>query len=328
MAILVTGGAGYIGSHCVAALTQKGADVVAVDNLSKGHRGAVRNARLYTGDISDDAFLDQVFQNEKIEAVIHFAAFSLVGESVQQPGKYFLNNLGGSVKLLEAMRRHGTGYIVFSSSAAVYGEPEKVPITEDMPKAPASPYGESKLMVEKALRWFGNAYGIRYACLRYFNVAGAHESAEIGEDHSPETHLIPNVLRAAQGRLQDFKIFGADYPTPDGTCIRDYIHVSDLIDAHILALDYLKSGGESGAFNLGLGRGFSNMEIVRAARAVTGREIPIAVAERRPGDPAVLIASGDKAKKTLGWKPAHTELEDIIASAWRWHEAHPDGYDA
>ena len=326
MAILVTGGAGYIGSHCVAALMEKGFDVVCIDNLSKGHRAAVTGGRFYAGDINDDVFLEQVFAKEKIDAVVHFAALSLVGESVKQPGRYFLNNLGGSVHLLDAMKNHGVKTIVFSSTAAVYGQPDQVPITEDMPCKPENPYGQSKLMVESALKWFAGAYGIGYACLRYFNVAGAHESAAIGEDHAPETHLIPCVLAYAQGRSDSFSIFGTDYPTPDGTCIRDYIHVSDLIEAHLLALAYLQRGGESGAFNLGLGRGFSNMEIVEAARRVTGKELPVTFTDRRAGDPAVLIASGERAKNILSWKPAHTDIEQIIASAWRWHQSHPDGY--
>jgi UDP-glucose 4-epimerase len=325
MSILVTGGAGYIGSHCVNALMKRGMDVVVADNLSKGHRAAVSGARLYVGDLNDEGFLSSVFEKEKPEAVIHFAAFSLVGESVSEQGKYFLNNLGGSVRLLDAMRRSGTRDIIFSSTAAVYGEPEKTPITEDMPKCPTNPYGRSKLMVEKALHWFHNAFGIRYAALRYFNVAGAAAGGKIGEHHDPETHLIPLVLRAA-GNGIPVRIFGSDYPTPDGTCVRDYIYVEDLIDAHLLALDYLKGGGESGAFNLGLGHGFSVKEIIEAARKATGRPIDVIDAPRRAGDPAVLIASGDRARKILGWKPAHDDIGDIISSAWAWHKPHPGGY--
>lgn len=326
MSILVTGGAGYIGSHCVEALTSHGIDVVVADNLSKGHREAVKNAKLYVGDINDAVFLNGLFEKESIEAVIHFAAFSLVGESVKEPGKYFNNNLGGSVCLLEAMRRHGVNYIVFSSTAATYGEPKITPITEEMETIPTNPYGESKLMVEKALKWFNNAYGIKYAALRYFNVAGASDSGDIGEDHDPETHIIPIVLKTALGKRDSVSIFGTDYPTTDGTCIRDYIHVCDLIDAHILALDYLKNGGVSGSYNLGIGKGFSVMEIIEAAKKVTGINIKTNIAERREGDPAVLIASGDKAAEKFGWKPNHTDVTQIIDSAWKWHKSHPDGY--
>ncbi|MCX7614332.1 MAG: UDP-glucose 4-epimerase GalE, partial [Clostridiales bacterium] len=314
MSVLVTGGAGYIGSHCVASLLQKGLDVVIIDNLSRGHREAVTGGRFYKGDLNDSTFLDSVFAQEKITAVIHFAAFSLVGESMQDPGKYILNNVGGSVTLLDAMRRNQVPTIVFSSTAAVYGEPDKTPITEDMRTKPTNTYGESKLMVEAALRWFENAYGIRYAALRYFNVAGAHESGNIGEHHEPETHLIPLVLKAAQEK-KPIRVFGNDYTTPDGTCIRDYIHVDDLIDAHVLALSYLQSGKPSGAFNLGLGQGFSVRQIIDSAVKATGLSIDVVESERRAGDPAILIASGDKARRILGWKPTHTNIEEIIASA-------------
>ncbi len=325
MTILVTGGAGYIGSHCVASLIRRGENVVVLDNLSRGHAAAVAGTRLYRGELADSAFLDTVFSREKIDAVIHFAAFSLVGESMTQPGTYFQNNVGGTLSLLEAMVRHNVSYIIFSSSAAVYGEPQSVPITEDMPLCPTNPYGESKRMVEAALKWFESAHALRYAALRYFNVAGAARGGNIGEHHEPETHLIPLVLKAAQ-QGKPIRVFGNDYPTPDGTCIRDYIHVEDLIDAHVLALSYLKNGGESGAFNLGLGYGFSVKEIIEAARSAVGLPILVEDAPRRAGDPAVLIASGDRAKRVLGWKPVHTELGDILTSAWIWHKTHPRGY--
>lgn len=326
MSILVTGGAGYIGSHCVEALISRGSDVVVADNLSKGHKEAVKNAKLYVGDINDKVFLDDLFDKEDIEAVIHFAAFSLVGESMKEPGKYFSNNLGGSVCLLDAMRRHDVNYIVFSSTAATYGEPKTTPITEDMETLPTNPYGESKLMVEKSLKWFNCAHDIKYAALRYFNVAGASESGDIGEDHQPETHIIPIVLQTALGKRDFVSIFGTDYTTPDGTCIRDYIHVCDLIDAHLLSLDYLKCGGDSGSFNLGIGKGFSVMEIIEAAKIITGINIKTNISGRREGDPAVLIASGDKAMEKFNWRPNHTDISEIIDSAWKWHKNHPDGY--
>lgn len=325
MNILVTGGAGYIGSHCVASLLRRGENPVVLDDLSRGHAAAVKGARLYRGNLSDGAFLDTVFSKEKIDAVIHFAAFSLVGESMTQPGRYFLNNVCATVSLLEAMVRHNVSPIIFSSSAAVYGEAQGMPITEDMPLCPTNPYGESKRMVEAALKWFESAHALRYAALRYFNVAGAAQGGTIGEHHEPETHLIPLVLKAAQ-KASPIRVFGTDYPTPDGTCVRDYIHVEDLIDAHVLALSYLKDGGASGAFNLGIGHGFSVKEIIDSARRVTGLPIRAETAPRRAGDPAVLIASGKRAKAVLGWNPAHTDIDDILSSAWAWHSAHPDGY--
>ena len=318
MTILVTGGAGYIGSHCAIALTMRGYDVAVLDNLSTGHREAVQGVKLYVGSLSDHAFIDNVFKQERVEAVMHFAACSLVGESMSDPGKYFTNNLAGTVNLLETMREHEVPHIIFSSTAAVYGDTDISPITEDCPKDPTSPYGESKLMVEKALKWFDTAYGIRYTALRYFNVAGAIQDASIGENHNPETHLIPLVLHAALNN-ESAKIFGNDYPTFDGTCIRDYIYVMDLAAAHINALEYLRSGGQSDVFNLGIGHGFSVLEIIESARRVTGLEIPAEILPRRSGDPAVLIASGEKARRTFDWQPEYTEIDDIVQTAWAWH---------
>ncbi len=328
MAILVTGGAGYIGSHCVAALLNRGDDVVVADNLVKGHRAALRGGRFYQGDVSDRAFLERVFSTEDIEAVIHFAAFSLVGESMTVPEVYFRNNVAGGLTLMEVMADHKVPYLIFSSTAATYGEPVYTPVDEAHPQAPTNPYGESKLLVERMLRWCDAAHGLKYCALRYFNVAGAHESGDLGEDHRPETHLIPLVLAVAQEKRDSLSLFGTDYPTPDGTCIRDYIHVSDLVDAHVLALDYLRAGNPSAAFNLGNGKGFSNREIIEAARRVTGAPIPVREEGRRPGDPAVLVASSQKAMEVLGWKPRYTNPDDIIASAWRWHTGHPEGYEA
>ncbi len=326
MSILVTGGAGYIGSHCVAALLERGEDVVVADNLITGHRAALKGGRFYQGDVADRAFLDRLFTQEDIEAVIHFAAFSLVGESVQKPEKYFRNNVTAGLSLIEAMVDHRIPYLVFSSTAATYGEPDYTPIDEDHPQKPTNPYGESKRIVESMLRWSDNAHGLKFVPLRYFNVAGAWHDGSIGEDHRPESHLIPMVLKAAQGKVESLKLFGTDYPTPDGTCVRDYIHVEDLIAAHFLALDYLRAGNPSTPFNLGNGQGFSNRQIIEAARRVTGAPIPVVEAERRAGDPAVLVASSKKAMEVLGWKPKYTSVEDIIASAWRWHTGHPDGY--
>ncbi len=319
MAILVTGGAGYIGSHCVKALMDRNIPVIVADDLSKGHKEAVGDAKLYVGDLKDAAFVESIFSCEQIDAVIHFAAYSLVGESVEKPGMYFINNILASTNILDAMAKHNVKYIVFSSTAATYGEPEKTPIEETDPQIPTNPYGESKLAVEKVLKWFANAYDINYCALRYFNVAGADPSALIGENHDPETHLIPIVLQAALGKRAAITIYGTDYPTEDGTCIRDYVHVCDLIDGHLLALDYLKKGGESTAFNLGIGRGFSVREIIDASKAATGRDIPVVEGERRAGDPAVLIASGSKARNILGWEPKYMEPKDIIATAWAWH---------
>ncbi|MFU0789927.1 UDP-glucose 4-epimerase GalE [Cerasibacillus sp. JNUCC 74] len=328
MSILVLGGAGYIGSHAVYQLIDKGKDVIVIDNLETGHSQSVHpQATFYEGDIRDINFLRTVFKRESIEAVIHFAANSLVGESMEQPLKYFDNNVYGTQVLLQAMTEFNIKYIVFSSTAATYGEPEQVPITEDMPTHPTSTYGETKLTMEKMMKWVQKAHDIRYVSLRYFNVAGARETGEIGEDHQPETHLIPIVLQTALGKRDHITIFGDDYDTKDGTCIRDYIHVEDLIDAHLLALAYLQRGGHSDVFNLGSSQGFSVKEIIDSARKVTGKEIPAQIGTRRAGDPSILIASSAKAKKVLGWNPARTSITKIINDAWNWHLSHPDGYN-
>lgn len=326
MSILVCGGAGYVGSHCLEALKAAGYDCVVVDDLSRGHRAAVGESPLYVGNIADDALMDRVFREHHIEVVLHFAAASQVGESMKEPLLYYENNLCATVALLRSMRRHEVGRIVFSSSAAVYGEPDAVPIPEESPKAPTNTYGETKLAMERLMHWCHVAYGLEYVSLRYFNAAGASPSGIIGEDHTPETHLIPLVLQAAQGRREKVSIFGDDYPTPDGTCIRDYIHTSDLASAHLLAARRLLAGEGSGIFNLGSEHGLSVRQIIDAARKVTGRDFPVEVAPRRAGDPAVLIASNRKAREELGWVPAHSDAESILASAWAWHSSHPDGF--
>lgn len=327
MSILVLGGAGYIGSHAVFQLIDQGNDVVVIDNLQTGHVKALHpKAAFYKGDIRDREFLQSVFERENIESILHFAASSLVGESITKPILYFDNNVYGTQVILEMMNKYQIKNIVFSSTAAIYGEPEMVPITEDMPTFPINPYGETKLTMEKLMKWCSNAYGIKYVSLRYFNVAGARESGEIGEDHSPETHLIPLVLQVALGKREFITIFGDDYETSDGTCVRDYIHVEDLIDAHILALEYLKKGGINQVFNLGSNQGFSVKEIVESAREVTGHPIPTKVRNRREGDPSTLIASSEKAKLILGWNPSKTSIKQIITNAWNWHQANPNGY--
>ena len=325
--ILVAGGAGYIGSHMVALLAEKGIDTVVVDNLRTGHWQAVKGARkFYVGDLRDAAFLDQVFSENKIDGVINFAAYSLVGESVTNPLKYYGNNVAGSQSMLTAMQEHGVHNIVFSSTAATYGEPEKQPIEETDRTDPTNPYGASKLAIEGMLKWCDRAYGIHYVALRYFNAAGSNPDAGIGEDHNPESHLIPLVMKTALGQRDHIGIFGDDYPTPDGTCIRDYIHVRDLVEAHLLALEHLEKTGQSGIFNLGSGDGYSVKEIIDTARRITGKEIPAVVEPRRAGDPSVLIASNKKAEAVLGWKPTRG-LEQIIADAWAWHSSHPNGYE-
>ena len=328
MAILVAGGAGYIGSHMVKDLVEHGQEVVVADNLSTGHRDAINpNAKFYEGDIRDRKFLDKIFDNEDIEAVVHFAAFSIVPESMSKPLKYFDNNTGGMITLLEAMRDHNIKYIVFSSTAATYGVPEHMPIKETDPQNPINPYGLSKLMMEEMMAWADKAYGIKFVALRYFNVAGAAPDGTIGEDHGPETHLVPIILQVAQGKRKELSIFGDDYNTPDGTNVRDYVHVMDLADAHILAIKYLEAGNESNAFNLGSSTGFSNKQILEAAREVTGEPIPAKIAPRRPGDPDSLVAASDKARNVLGWDPKYDDVHDIIATAWKWHSTHPKGYD-
>ncbi len=328
MAILVCGGAGYIGSHAVHQLVSRGEEVVIIDNLQHGHRAALNpHAKFYEGDIRDYNILEKIFTENKIEAVIHFAAYIEAGESVQKPLKYFNNNVYGIQVLLEEMYKHGINKIVFSSTAAVYGEPKKIPIEETDDKTPINPYGETKLIMEKIMRWVSKANGINFVSLRYFNAAGAIEDGSIGEDHHPETHLIPLILQVPLGKRDHITIFGNDYDTPDGTCIRDYIHVIDLADAHILALEYLRKGGSSDAFNLGSGKGFSVKEMIEAAKKVTGKNIKVEIGERRPGDPAQLIASSEKAHKILGWNPKFTDVEVVIKTAWNWHKKHPNGYD-
>lgn len=327
MTIAVLGGAGYIGSHTVAQLVKAGQDVVVLDNLITGHKRAVDpKARFYQGDIRDYHFLSQVFSKEKIDGVIHFAAFSIVPESMKDPLKYFDNNTSGMITLLEAMNQFGIKKIVFSSTAATYGEPKQVPIHEDDPQVPTNPYGESKLAMEKIIKWADVAYGIKFVALRYFNVAGAMPDGSIGEDHHPETHLIPIILQAAAGTRDGLQIFGDDYPTKDGTNVRDYVHVVDLADAHILAMKYLSEGNDSNAFNLGSATGFSNLEILNAARKVTGQPIPAKIGPRRPGDPSTLIAASDKARTILGWKPQFDDVKQVIATAWNWHQTHPEGF--
>jgi UDP-glucose 4-epimerase len=310
----------------VAALLEQGEQVVIVDNLYQGHREAVLGGKLYEGDLRDADFLAKVFQENDIDGVIHFAANSLVGESMVDPGKYYHNNVYGTLCLLEQMQKAGVSRIVFSSTAATYGEPERVPIDEYDRTLPTNTYGETKLAMEKMIRWFDVAHGIKFVSLRYFNAAGAHESGRIGEDHSPETHLVPLVLQVALGQREHISVFGDDYPTEDGTCIRDYVHVSDLADAHILALGRLRQGGESAIYNLGSGNGYSVKQVIDVSRQVTGHPIPAKIEPRRAGDPAVLIASSERARKELGWSPRRDKLEDIVTSSWNWHREHPNGY--
>ncbi len=327
MAILVVGGAGYIGSHTVAELLEVNEEVVILDNLQKGHKDAVLGGKLCIGDLRDEAFLDKVFKENEIESVIHFAADSLVGESVTEPLKYYNNNVVSTLKLLTKMKEYEVKKIVFSSTAATYGEPENIPILEKDKTLPTNPYGETKLAVEKALKWADKAYGIKYTSLRYFNAAGAHISGKIGEDHDPESHLIPIILQVALGKREAISIFGDDYDTPDGSCVRDYIHVTDLAQAHILALKKLRAGGDSNIYNLGNGKGFSVKEVVELTREVTGIDIKAVVADRRQGDPALLIATSEKIQKELNWKPKYNELRTIIDTAWQWHKNHPNGYE-
>lgn len=327
MSILVLGGAGYIGSHAVYQLIDQGENVIVVDNLATGHKEAIHpKAAFYQGDIREINFLRDVFEKESIDGVMHFAANSLVGESMEKPLQYFDNNVYGTQVLLKVMVEHHVKNIVFSSTAATYGEPESIPITETMQTNPANTYGETKLTMEKLMKWTEQAHDIKYVSLRYFNVAGARESGKIGEDHRPETHLVPIILQAALGQRPNITIFGEDYNTEDGTCIRDYVHVEDLIQAHILAMTYLKNGGDSEVFNLGSSQGFSVKEMIDAARNATGKEIQATIGERRAGDPSVLIASSDKAKKMLGWNPSRTAVTKIMEDAWQWHVNNPDGY--
>ena len=328
MKVLVLGGAGYIGSHTVYELIDDGQDVVIIDNLETGHIEAVHEkAKFYKGDIRDRAFLEDVFSKEKdIDAVIHFAANSLVGESMVNPLKYYDNNLCGTKVLLEALVAHGIDKVVFSSTAATYGEPERVPILESDKTEPTNTYGETKLSMEKMFKWTGKAHGLRYVSLRYFNACGAHPNGKIGEAHNPETHLIPLILQVPNGQREAISIFGDDYDTIDGTCVRDYIHVLDLAQAHILAVKYLMAGNDSNIFNLGNGVGHTVKQVIDTARKVTKDPIKVEMAPRRAGDPATLIASSAKAKEVLGWKPEHDDLEEIIATAWNWHKNHPHGF--
>ncbi len=321
--ILVTGGAGYIGSHTVYALKQAGYKVIVLDNLVYGHRDLVESVlqvELIKGDTNDRQLLDELFKSRDIAAVMHFSAYAYVGESVKDPAKYYRNNVIGTLVLLEAMLAAAVKQFVFSSTCATYGVPKTVPIPEDHPQNPINPYGESKLMVEKILSDFNNAYDLRSVRFRYFNAAGANPSGLLGEDHNPETHLIPLVLQTALGKRESISIFGTDYPTSDGTCVRDYIHVNDLANAHVLGLEYLLKGGESAVFNLGNGNGFSVKEVIQTAKEVTGKNIKAIECDRRPGDPPALIGSSDKARQTLGWEPKYPDIKDIITHAWNWHQ--------
>lgn len=320
VAILVCGGAGYIGSHINKQLNIEGYDTIVFDNLIYGHREAVKWGEFMQGDLANHTDIEAAFEKYDIEAVFHFAAYAYVGESVEEPEKYYYNNVVNTLNLLKVMRSHGCNKIIFSSTCATYGEPEKVPITEDMPQNPINPYGVTKLTVERIFKDYAKAYGLKFAVLRYFNAAGADPDGEIGESHNPETHIIPLVLDAASGVRPDIKIFGTDYDTPDGSCIRDYIHVSDLADAHLLALHYLENGGESDFFNLGNAIGTSVLEVVNSAKKVTGRDFAVVHAPRRSGDPAKLVGSSEKAQRILGWKPKYGDIETIIAHAWKWHE--------
>jgi UDP-glucose 4-epimerase len=321
--ILVTGGAGYIGSHAVLALQRAGYEVVILDNLVYGHQDLVEKVlqvELVVGDTNDRELLDRLFATHKISAVMHFAAYAYVGESVSAPGKYYRNNVTGTLTLLEAMIAASVKNFVFSSTCATYGVAKSVPISEDHPQIPINPYGASKLMVERILSDFNTAYDLKSVCFRYFNAAGAEPTGLLGEDHMPEPHLIPLVLLAALGKRDSVSILGTDYPTPDGTCVRDFIHVSDLADAHVLGLEYLLQGGKSEVFNLGNGNGFSIKQVIETARTVTGREIKAEECDRRPGDPPVLVGGSDKARKLLGWSPQYSDLNDILTHAWHWHQ--------
>src|SRR5215831_9199933 len=324
MAILVTGGAGYIGSVTVELLRAQTESVVVLDNLCRGHQAAVaKDIPFYQGDVGDRDLVQRITQEHEIEACVHFAAFAYVGESVEQPARYFQNNVGQGIALLDALIKANVKRFVFSSTCSTYGEPQQLPISETHPQRPTNPYGWSKFMIERIMESYDRAYGLKFVALRYFNAAGA--TAEHGEHHDPETHLIPNVLKAAAGELPSVSVFGADYDTPDGTAIRDYIHVSDLASAHIAALQYLKTGGESTAINLGTGHGYSVLEVINCARRVTGKSIAADHLPRRPGDPSRLVADDRKAIEVLNWTPAQNDLEQIIESAWNWHKSHPNG---
>ncbi|MCA0150383.1 UDP-glucose 4-epimerase GalE [Rossellomorea vietnamensis] len=326
MAVLITGGAGYIGSHTIKYFLDQNEEVIVVDNLQSGNRSAVDVENFYQVDLRDKEALDKILKTHNIEAVIHFAANSLVGESMKKPFEYYHNNVYGMMCLLDVMKGNNVRNIVFSSTAATYGEPKNIPILEEDETIPTNTYGETKLAMEKMMKWFDEAYGIKYVSLRYFNAAGAHGSGTIGEDHAPETHLIPLILEVPLEKREKIYVFGDDYPTEDGTCVRDYIHVMDLASAHYKALEYLRKDNDSNIFNLGNGSGYSVKEVIDIARKVTGHEIPAELKERRAGDPAVLIASSEKAKNILGWKSEFDSLEKIIGDAWNWHKNNPDGY--
>ncbi|GAE28409.1 UDP-glucose 4-epimerase [Halalkalibacter wakoensis JCM 9140] len=323
---MITGGAGYIGSHTVRYFSEVNEEVIVVDNLQSGHRKSVDVKHFYELDLREKEALNNVFKRHSIEAVIHFAANSLVGESMDKPYDYYHNNVYGMMCLLDVMKKHKVGKMVFSSTAAIYGEPTSIPILEGEDTTPTNPYGETKLAMEKMMKWFDQGYGVKYVSLRYFNAAGAHESGEIGEDHKPETHLIPLVLEVPLGKRETISIFGDDYPTEDGTCIRDYIHVMDIASAHYAALEYLRKGHSSDAFNLGNGMGYSVKEVIDVARNITEHSLPVEMKARRLGDPAILIASSEKAQTKLDWKPRFPTLEKIMLDAWNWHRTHPKGY--
>ncbi len=316
--VLITGGAGYIGSHTAKFVAEAGWNPIVLDNLKRGHRSAVQWGPLIVADLGDRAALDRVFEQHSIQAVLHFAAFAYVGESMQSPDMYFHNNFAGSLSLLDAMRAHGVGTIVFSSTCATYGNPVTIPISEDHIQQPVNPYGESKRMVERLLYWYGSAYGVRWVALRYFNAAGADPDGRLGEDHDPEPHLIPRAISAALGSGDVLEIFGTDYPTPDGTAVRDYLHVVDLAEAHSAALRYLDQGGESTAFNLGTGQGHSVREVAAMVERVCGRKVPLREAPRRAGDPPSLVADAGKAARLMGWRARHSSLQEIVETAWNW----------
>lgn len=322
MKTLVTGGAGYVGSHTVKELKERGCSVLVYDNLSRGHRWAVQGVEFVEGDLADERRLRELFSSNPISAVLHFAALASVEESVRYPQRYYENNVGNTLTLLRAMLNYGVKFFILSSTCAVYGNPKQIPIAEDHPLDPVNPYGMSKLMVERMLADYDSAHGLRYVSLRYFNAAGADPGGDLGEDHDPETHIIPRILQTALGKTSDLRIYGTDYPTKDGTCVRDYVHVTDLAAAHVLALQWLLDGGKSETFNLGTGRGHSVREVLETAQRVTNRPIPKIASERRPGDPPVLLASSEKAKRILGWTPKFQDLEGIISSAWKWHQTH------
>lgn len=326
MNVLVAGGAGYIGSHTVVALLEAGHVPIVLDSLENGHSEAVVEAELIYGNVLDHELVSRVCRQFEIEAVMNFAAYIEVGESMSEPMKYYANNTMAVLSLLKTIQENGVERFIFSSTAAVYGQPEKIPIAETAPTLPVNVYGHSKLMVEEALSWLAKQGKLQYAALRYFNACGAHPSGRIGEDHRPESHLIPLILRVALGKMEHISIFGDDYDTPDGTCIRDYVHVCDIAKAHVRALEYLERGGESGSFNLGSGGGFSVREVIEAARKVTGHPIPEKILPRRPGDPASLVADPGRAGKTFGWKTRQSTLDEIMSTAWAWHSSHPDGY--